>query len=150
MYIFSHVRNRIQNLTICTLCTFTFLCTLQLNYSYTLLYMYIFCVHYYSITLIHFCTCTLQSNDSNTVLYIGWYRPCYVHSANSSNKTTVAVNMNNHSISLNMCCRIITYKLHVLLFWKASLTILADFCPEFSPPFRWRSKHQTKNDCSYQ
>ena len=69
------------------------LCTLQLNNSNTLLYMYIF-------------SCTLQSNNSNTVLYIGWYRPWYVHSTNSSNKTTVAVNMNNHSISLNMCCKI--------------------------------------------
>ena len=27
---------------------------------------------------------------------------------------------------------------------KASVTILADFGPEFNPPFRWRSKHQTK------
>ena len=25
---------------------------------------------------------------------------------------------------------------------KASVTILADFCPEFNPPFRWRSKHK--------
>ena len=30
---------------------------------------------------------------------------------------------------------------------KASVTIIADFSPEFNPPFRWRSKHQTKNDC---
>ena len=30
---------------------------------------------------------------------------------------------------------------------KASVTIMADFSPEFNPPFRWRSKHQTKNDC---
>ena len=27
---------------------------------------------------------------------------------------------------------------------KASVTILADFCPEFNPPFCWRCKHQTK------
>ena len=27
---------------------------------------------------------------------------------------------------------------------KASVTIVADFSPEFNPPFRWRSKHQTK------
>ena len=27
---------------------------------------------------------------------------------------------------------------------KASVTIMADFCPEFNPPFRWRCKHQTK------
>ena len=27
---------------------------------------------------------------------------------------------------------------------KASVTILADFGPEFNPPFRWRSKYQTK------
>ena len=33
---------------------------------------------------------------------------------------------------------------------KASVTIVAGFCPEFHPPFLWRSKHQTKNDCSYQ
>ena len=26
---------------------------------------------------------------------------------------------------------------------KASVTIMADFCPEFNPPFRWRCKHQT-------
>ena len=31
------------------------------------------------------------------------------------------------------------------LYCKASVTILADFCPEFNPPFRWRSKRQTKN-----
>ena len=36
-----------------------------------------------------------------------------------------------------------------LVFWsagkyKASVTILADFCPEFNPPFFWRCKHQTK------
>ena len=31
--------------------------------------------------------------------------------------------------------------------WKASVTIIADFSPEFDPPVRWRSKHQTKNDC---
>ena len=31
------------------------------------------------------------------------------------------------------------------LFFKASVTILADFGPEFNPPFPWRSKHQTKN-----
>ena len=30
---------------------------------------------------------------------------------------------------------------------KASVTIMADFSPEFNPPFRWRSKHQTKKDC---
>ena len=30
---------------------------------------------------------------------------------------------------------------------KASVTIMADFSPEFDPPVRWRSKHQTKNDC---
>ena len=30
---------------------------------------------------------------------------------------------------------------------KASVTIMADFSPEFNPPVRWRSKHQTKNDC---
>ena len=29
---------------------------------------------------------------------------------------------------------------------KASVTIMADFSPEFDPPVRWRSKHQTKND----
>ena len=29
--------------------------------------------------------------------------------------------------------------------YKASVTILADFGPEFNPPFRWRSKNQTKN-----
>ena len=26
----------------------------------------------------------------------------------------------------------------------ASVTIMADFSPEFNPPFRWRCKHQTK------
>ena len=31
--------------------------------------------------------------------------------------------------------------------YKASVTIMADFSPEFNPQFRWRSKHQTKNDC---
>ena len=34
-----------------------------------------------------------------------------------------------------------------LLVSEGSVTIVADFSPEFSPPFRWRSKHQTKNDC---
>ena len=33
--------------------------------------------------------------------------------------------------------------------YKASVTIFADFGPEFNPPFRWRSKHQTKNHCAY-
>ena len=33
------------------------------------------------------------------------------------------------------------------LITKASVTIMADFSPEFDPPVRWRSKHQTKNDC---
>ena len=28
--------------------------------------------------------------------------------------------------------------------YKASVTIVAGFCPEFHPPFLWRSKHQTK------
>ena len=32
---------------------------------------------------------------------------------------------------------------------EASVTILADFCPEFNPQFRWRSKHQTKNHSAY-
>ena len=32
---------------------------------------------------------------------------------------------------------------------KASVTILADFGPEFNPPFRWCSKHQTKNHSAY-
>ena len=27
---------------------------------------------------------------------------------------------------------------------KASVTIVDGFCPEFHPPFLWRSKHQTK------
>ena len=27
---------------------------------------------------------------------------------------------------------------------QASVTIMADFSPEFNPPFRWRCKHQTK------
>ena len=31
--------------------------------------------------------------------------------------------------------------------YQASVTIMADFSPEFNPPVRWRSKHQTKNDC---
>ena len=26
---------------------------------------------------------------------------------------------------------------------KASVTIMADFSPEFDPPVRWRSKHKT-------
>ena len=34
--------------------------------------------------------------------------------------------------------------------YKASVTILAGFSPEFYPPFLWRSKHQTKNGCAYQ
>ena len=33
---------------------------------------------------------------------------------------------------------------------KASVTIMADFSPEFNPQVRWRSKHRTKNDCQYQ
>ena len=33
--------------------------------------------------------------------------------------------------------------------YKASVTILADFGPEFNPPFSWRSKHQTKYHTSY-
>ena len=33
---------------------------------------------------------------------------------------------------------------------QASVTIVADFCPEFHPPFLWGSKHQTRNDFSYQ
>ena len=33
---------------------------------------------------------------------------------------------------------------------NAYVTIMADFSPEFNPPFRWRSKHQPKNYCSYQ
>ena len=32
---------------------------------------------------------------------------------------------------------------------EASVTILADFGPEFNPPFRWGSKHQTKNHRAY-
>ena len=32
---------------------------------------------------------------------------------------------------------------------RASATIVAGFCPEFHPPFLWRIKHQTRNDCSY-
>ena len=42
-------------------------------------------------------------------------------------------------------------KVNVLVteYIQASVTILADFCPEFNPPFRWRSKHQTKNHCAY-
>ena len=32
---------------------------------------------------------------------------------------------------------------------KASVTIVAGFSPEFDPPFLWRIKHQTKNDCIY-
>ena len=32
---------------------------------------------------------------------------------------------------------------------EASVTILADFGPEFNSPFRWRSKHQTKNHSAY-
>ena len=32
---------------------------------------------------------------------------------------------------------------------KASVTILADFGPEFNSPFRWRSKHQTKNHSAH-
>ena len=35
----------------------------------------------------------------------------------------------------------------LLTVCKASVTIMADFSPEFDPPVRWRSKHQTKNDC---
>ena len=33
------------------------------------------------------------------------------------------------------------------VFSKASVTIVTGFCPEFHPPFLWRSKHQTRNDC---
>ena len=32
---------------------------------------------------------------------------------------------------------------------KASVTILADFGPEFNSPFRWRSIHQAKNHSAY-
>ena len=43
------------------------------------------------------------------------------------------------------------YVMYVVLsgFAKASVTILADFGPEFNPPFRWRSKHPDKNHCAY-
>ena len=33
---------------------------------------------------------------------------------------------------------------------EASVRILADFGPEFNPPFCWRSKIQTKNQSAYQ
>ena len=33
-------------------------------------------------------------------------------------------------------------KVNVMSLTKASVTIMADFCPEFNPPFRWRCKHQ--------
>ena len=36
-----------------------------------------------------------------------------------------------------------------IMGYKASVTILAGFGPEFNPPFRWRSKHQTKNHSAY-
>ena len=32
----------------------------------------------------------------------------------------------------------------LIIALSASVTILADFGPEFNFPFRWRSKHQTK------
>ena len=40
-----------------------------------------------------------------------------------------------------------TYSSRLLSFrsWpKASVTIVAGFCPEFHPPFLWCSKHQTR------
>ena len=47
--------------------------------------------------------------------------------------------------------RFFKFKYHEFLssikITKASVTIMADFSPEFDPPVRWRSKHQTKNDC---
>ena len=33
---------------------------------------------------------------------------------------------------------------------KGSVTIVADFSPEFNLQFRWRSEHQTKNHRAYQ
>ena len=42
---------------------------------------------------------------------------------------------------------IMFYTFYYPKFNKASVTIRADFSPEFNPPIRWRSKHQTKNDC---
>ena len=58
---------------------------------------------------------------------------------------------------LNSLCMEYSYTRHLrtdkihkrtLIFnYKASVTIMADFSPEFNPPVRWRSKHQTKNDC---
>ena len=38
-----------------------------------------------------------------------------------------------------------TFQISGVQLWnKASVTIVAGFCPEFHPPFLWRSKHQTK------
>ena len=36
------------------------------------------------------------------------------------------------------------YRYNTSCVFEASVTILADFGPEFNPPFHWRSKHQTK------
>ena len=44
----------------------------------------------------------------------------------------------------------IKYKLNGDGIGIASVTIVAGFCPEFNPPFLWRSKHQTRNECSYE
>ena len=44
---------------------------------------------------------------------------------------------------------VLVYKLRRVNFFQASVTIVAGFSPEFDPPFIWRSKHHTKNDCVY-
>ena len=44
---------------------------------------------------------------------------------------------------LNLTFKVTVFKVK----YKASVTIMADFSPEFDPPVRWRSKHKTENDC---
>ena len=52
------------------------------------------------------------------------------------------------TLPIRFCCR--TRPFTYFKFCQASVMILAGFGPEFNPPFRWRSKHQTKNHSAYQ
>ena len=50
-------------------------------------------------------------------------------------------------LPVSLSCGCVNGNIDICIENKASVTIMADFSPEFNPPVRWRSKRQTKNDC---
>ena len=86
-------------------------------------------------------SCFLNNKYAFSVIWRKLQFPCnrvMVYSFNSSILSSIIQTFYRIFVSYIDIYRIFYVK------YEASVTIVAGFCPEFHPPFLWRSKHQTR------